>query len=399
MSYAKNQVPSEEEIQVENAKNLKKINSNQLLPVLPKKTPWQEAIENLLISNLEKDVKITIGQQSFECHSCVLRTFCELFADTLQPGSSVSLPEDKITAESFDIAYNWMISSDSNCQRGKLMDLLLAAEYLCAPKLLQSVFGALNDVRYFSNVDALNCYIEACTKGIMNVADLMIDRFGKSFLVLVSSEEYRELEVNLLCNLLSSDLLGVHTEVEVFYAALMWVLTDYAERKVHMRRVLKTVRFELMPSLVLLNFGERLNELMPDAVDLMFFLLHLAVINSQERSNKTLNKLGERHRIYIRDPLCPYLQLLDSRTEELSATMFKDYIVSLEDSFEEFQARITELVDEDDEDEDYESEEDEELGDYEFDEEEDDVVDVEEGDEEDVDVELLTEEAEQETML
>ncbi|XP_030567226.1 actin-binding protein IPP-like [Drosophila novamexicana] len=346
MYNPKNQVPNEEEIRTQNAKKLNKMNMDKMLPVLPKKTPWQEAVEMLLTNNLEKDVKITIGKKVFECHSCVLRTFCELFTSTLRPGNNVSLPEDKVSADAFDIAYNWMINSNSNCQRGKLLDLLLAAQYLCATKLLQSVVGALNDERYFSNVDALSCYAEACSKGIDSVAELMINRFGKLFLVLVSSEEYRELDVHELCSLLGSDLLGVHTEVEVFYAALMWVLTDYQERKMHLRRVLKMVRFELMPSLVLLNFGERLNELMPDAVDLMFFLLHLAVINSQARSSMPLAKDGMRHRIYIRDPKCPYLHLLENRTEELSATLFRDYIVSLEDDYEPFQARITEVIEE-----------------------------------------------------
>lgn len=415
MSTVKNQQPSEQEAQVEDAENSTNLSSSQMQKVLPQKTPLQEAVENFMVNTLVKDVKITIGKQVFECHSCVLRTFCKCFEQTLLSGKAFTLPEDKISAESFLLAYNWMISSDSSCQRGNLLDLLVAAEYLDAPKLVQSVYGALNDERFFSNLDAFNCFTEACTKGISSVADLMIDRIGKSFLVFVSSDEFRELNVNVVCTLLSSDLLGVHTEVEVFYAGLLWVISDYTERKMYLRRVLRSVRFELMPPPAQLNFGDRLNEMTPYALDLLLFLLCVAIINAQERTLHNQNGIPQRHRIYIRDPLCPYLDLLENRTEELSVTMFRDYILSLENEFDEFKARIVELVAEeetDDEEEnaeenenanskegdDDEEEMEEEQCEIDDDEEENETVEVEE-EEEDIDVDMLSEETEQDAIM
>lgn len=434
-----NQEHSEQETQLENAENSTNLSSNQMLKAMPKKTPWQEALENLKRSPLVKDVKITIGKHVFGCHSCVLCAFCKRFENRAYPGTAFTLPEDKITAESFVVAYNWMINSDSNCQRGKLLDLLLAVEYLEAPKLVQSVYGALNNDGYFSNLDAFNCYTEAFTKGIPGVVDLMLERMGKTFLVLASSDEFFEMNVDLLCRLLSSDSLAVHTEVEVLYAGLFWVIVDYAERKKHLRSVLRSVRLELMPPLVQLNIGDRLNELTSKAVDLMFFLLYLAVISAQERSLQKSTGMP-KHRRYIKDPLCPYLDLLENRTRELSPIMFREYVMSLDNQFDEFKARIIESPEEEmkvdkqeveekkaeeeiskekekteeqenteqnenaeqkvrDNEEDVEMmSEEEEQREIDDGEEENETVEVEE-EEEDVDVDLLSEETEQDAIM
>ncbi|KAH8397531.1 hypothetical protein KR222_008955, partial [Zaprionus bogoriensis] len=297
-------------------------------------------IETLKVEELQPDVKILIGKKVFECHSCVLRTFCELFDSSFGPGSVMTLPEKKVTAAAFEVAYTWMITSDSNCPRGQLLDLLVAALHLRAPKLKISVFGALNDERFFSNLDALDCFIEASSKGLDEVSDLMLQRMGKSFLILIGTEEYRVLDIHDVCKYLSSDSLTVNSEIEVFYAALLWLLSDYEERKPYVRRIMKTVRFELMPSMVLLNFGERLHELMPESADQMAFLLQLAVISRQERAKQPKANTPPRNRNFIRDPQCPYLEYLDKRAYQLSATMFRDYILMLQDNFDEFLVRI-----------------------------------------------------------
>lgn len=304
------------------------------------KVPWHEAMLSLLDDKLPSDVKILIGKKIFDCHSWVLRIFCKLFDNSLGPGSIVRLPERNVTPAAFEIAYTWMISSEPNCPRGQLLDLLTAAEYMRAPKLKVSVFGVLKDERYFSNLVALDCYIEASSKGLDEVTDLMLRRIGKSFLILISTEQYRELNIDDVCKYLSSDSLAVNSEIEVFYAALLWLLSDYEERHCYVRRILQTIRFELMPSMLLLNFGDRLHELMPDTADRMSFLFKLAMINSQERARLPHAHDLPRNRDFIRDPECPYLEYLDEHADKLSATMFTEYIMKLLATFEQFLLRI-----------------------------------------------------------
>lgn len=335
-----------EETQLQEEKRMKKseekCSHNHSSSKSPKqlKMPWHEAMKNLADDRLTADVKILIGKKVFEVHSCVLRTFCALFDSSLGSGSIVRLPEKKVSKAAFEVAYTWMITSDSNCPRGQLLDLLLAAEYMRAPKLKVSVFGALNNERLFSNLDALDCYIEASSKGLDEVMDLMLRRMGKAFLILIGTEEYRDLSIEDVCKFLSFDSLFVNSEIEVFYAALLWLLSDYEERHCHVRRILKTIRFELMPSMVLLNFGERLQELMPSTADQMSFLLQLAVINRQERARLPDPHDPPRNRAFIRDPECPYLEYLDAHADKLSATMFRDYIMMLQENFDDFLLRI-----------------------------------------------------------
>lgn len=313
----------------------------------PRMIPWHVAMKRLMDDKVTPDVKIIIGQKVFECHSCVIRTFCEIFDSSLKAGSIVRLPECKVTAAAFEVAYTWMITSDSNCSRGQLLDLLMAAEYMNAPKLKLSVFGALKNESFFSNMDALDCYIEASSKGLDEVTDLMLSRIGKSFLILISTEEYRELNIDDVCKYLSSDSLAVNSEVEVFYAGLLWMLSNYDERHCYVRRILQTVRFELMPSMLLLNFSDRLNELMPITADRMWFLLQLAVIYRQERARLPHSHDLPRNRDFIRDPECPYLEYLDEHPEKLSAKMFTDYIMKLLLNFDEFLLRIGQAKDAD----------------------------------------------------
>ncbi|EDV96729.1 uncharacterized protein LOC6558225 [Drosophila grimshawi] len=298
-----------------------------------------------LMSN--KDVKITIGQWVFECHSRFLSTFCELFKDSIRRGITVfNLPKESISADVFDVAYTWMSSNVCYCPRSKFLDLFLAAQYLQAPQLRFNVLAALGEERYFSHLGALSCYAEATKRNINDVANQMLINVGKYFLSLVGTEEYLDLGLEELCNLLKCDFLAVHSEVEVFYAAILWILWNYEQRKIHMRRVLKSLRLEQMPPLVLLNFGERLHEMMPETSDLMFYLLHLAVVIGQKRSNNSpMSQDPLSSRAYIRDPECPYLHLLDERVTEISVEMFTDYINTLPSIFEQFLMRLTFLAD------------------------------------------------------
>ncbi|XP_022304667.2 kelch-like protein 10 [Crassostrea virginica] len=64
--------------------------------------------------------------------------------------------------------------------------------------------------------------------------------------VLVYSNEYLQLGVGELCDILSSDELNVRNEELVFDAALRWIDYDPEERKEHIARLLKTIRLGLL---------------------------------------------------------------------------------------------------------------------------------------------------------
>lgn len=117
------------------------------------------------------------------------------------------------------------------------------------------------------------------------ITDLMLHRMAKSFLILIGTDEFYELNIEDVCKYLSSDSLVVNSEIEVIYAALLWLIRDYEERECYVRRILQTIRFELMPSMLQLNFDDNTDyELMPDTADRMSYLFKQALIHIQERA-------------------------------------------------------------------------------------------------------------------
>lgn len=66
-------------------------------------------------------------------------------------------------------------------------------------------------------------------------------------LVYTKSNEYLQLSLESVCQMLSSDLLNVSCEEFVFDAVCRWVDYDPGERHVHMKRLLATVRLGLLP--------------------------------------------------------------------------------------------------------------------------------------------------------
>ncbi|XP_017128098.1 uncharacterized protein LOC108146588 [Drosophila elegans] len=311
--------------------------------VQDKKVKLSQKLELALEKNIGPHAHVILNDKVYKCQVLMLRIYCQLFRDNLKFNELVKLPPGAITNESFEMAYAWMTSNNVYCPRDQLLDLLKAATFLMCPPLVESILKCLGDHRCFFGVNALTCYLNALEKGDSFVADMMLKRMGRAFLVLVGTQEYLHLNVNCLCDLLGSNYLEVQSEIEIFYSALIWIISDYQNRKNYAARVLSKVRFHMMPPAFLLYWAFNLEEFEEELAGQICKYLYNAMLTQQENymqlfmSNYNIN--GDR--LWIRDPKCPYAKCLDSNDgSELSYAYFFHYLWQIRKSPKSYMARV-----------------------------------------------------------
>ncbi|BFG01198.1 actin-binding protein IPP [Drosophila madeirensis] len=169
--------------------------------------------EKLEQSLLVDNVRVLIGDKFIWCKQTVLAAYCELFATSLELGAAAKL-STAMTPTTFTLAYSWMTN--------ELVSLLIAADYLGSRRLLFSILKAFDDARSCS-----------ATSGTDGLAQLLLPRVSESFLILVAAPVFRQLSAQCVCGLLGSNHVAVHSEIEVFYAAVIWLYDDYVNRIKH----------------------------------------------------------------------------------------------------------------------------------------------------------------------
>ncbi|XP_030382075.1 kelch-like protein 40b [Scaptodrosophila lebanonensis] len=312
----------------------------------PKKESLMESLDRVIESGDGAEVKVAIDNKLFKCHLMVLRTWSSLFEKSQIESKMLEMANAKVTAKAFEIVYTWMTQMDCECPRSQILDVLIAAQFLQADRLVASIFDCLSDKNNFCEIDAFHLFMEARSKNITPVAELMLRRISRSFLLLLTTKEYRELSVQHLCYMLDSNNLGVQTEIEVFYGALIWIYHDFEARKNDICRVLSAVRFKLMPSHYLLYWAEKLHELELEIADALCPLMHLAMIYQQELHIRTFNadEMGPFDRVWLRDASCLYRKFLDQdKPIEITFELFLANLTRIQKASRTFVSRVVEV--------------------------------------------------------
>ncbi|XP_043648501.1 uncharacterized protein LOC122616963 isoform X5 [Drosophila teissieri] len=205
--------------------------------VLYRKVPLQMKLKLALERNIGPHAHIIVGDTVYKCQVLVFRIYCKGLFKNLKKGDVVKFPDGALSNEFFELAYAWMTSNEVHCPRDKLLDFLGAASFLHCIPLIKRVFEKLNDHRIHSELASFSCFLKARDMGITQMAGMMLSRVSKSFLVLVSNGQFLQLDIESACTLLSSSFLAVQNEIEIFYSALLWLISNYQIRKKYIPRV------------------------------------------------------------------------------------------------------------------------------------------------------------------
>ncbi|KAH8326970.1 hypothetical protein KR074_012072, partial [Drosophila pseudoananassae] len=290
------------------------------------------------------NVTVIVGDKKYKCYLMALRAFCRLFDDPeYHVGDFLKISDNSITPECFEIAYSWMTRDEIYCYSDEILDLLVAAKSLICPRLIRTIYDCLNDHNNYSELEAFNCYGQAMAKGMTDVAMLMLGRVGKSFLILVGSDEFSELSAEHCSILLGSDYLAVQSEIETFYAALNWIYNNYEERKNDIGLILDSVKFSWMPPLFLLCWADFLPDLQSEIAVQIGGFIDAAMALQQCETLTPFIRHGESEgsRIWVRDPKCRYEKhLYLGYPHKVSVESFHEYIHSNRVNPSKFRARL-----------------------------------------------------------
>ncbi|XP_039230114.1 clumping factor A isoform X2 [Drosophila yakuba] len=131
-------------------------------------------------------------------------------------------------------------------------------------------------------------------------------------------------------------------KVQIFYSALLWLISNYQIRKIYIPRVLGLVRFHMMPPAFLLKRAQNLEDLRPELADFLCHHLYNAMLSQHEYYMDFKSEfLGSDNRRWIRDPKCPYADFLNANGDFLlSPNVFISYLRRIQKSPAGFIARL-----------------------------------------------------------
>lgn len=220
----------------------------------PKKRDLYGLLKKMIDNYIKPNVQIRIGEVVFNCHMIVLQCYSDFFMECSNE-AIIQLPPEKISPQAFLMIYDWMLMSDPLVQREGILELFNAANFLKIKDLVNQCWVCLDDDVRFKEDTAFLLYLEARKYGLDMLQQLMLTRICRFFLTLVASKDFLLLSASEVCTLLSSNSIGVNSEVEVLMSAVRWLSYNWEERKQHLLELVTCVRFSLMAPWILVALG------------------------------------------------------------------------------------------------------------------------------------------------
>ena len=202
-----------------------------------------------LIKNYEHtDVSIKIGNDIFECHMDVLKCYSEYFvfldADESNSNEIIELSETDVTPNAFKIIYDWMLSDDNCVQRDSFPEIFKAALFLKVKELEQTCFRYM-DLK-LEERSALQLYLEAKSVNFSILQKHLAQSISKIFLTFAASIEFLNLSFDDVEAILTSNKIGVNSELDVMFIAIKWLNHEWPKRQAYVFELIQHVRFGLI---------------------------------------------------------------------------------------------------------------------------------------------------------
>ncbi|XP_035772707.1 uncharacterized protein LOC118456232 [Anopheles albimanus] len=192
------------------------------------------------------DLTVCIDQTRFPCHLLPLQCFSEFFEQEVTPGKElIELPGEKVSPAAFRIVYEWILDPRRRLEAAHFTAVLVAAEFLRIPALVERCWQHLDSPRVVEDV-AFYVFLQSIPFRCSEVQSMMLRRVCRFFLALVSTPEFCEMTLEDLSVLLSSNIIGVFDETDVLFAVCLWLLYDWFERSDLVDEAMQLVRFEAM---------------------------------------------------------------------------------------------------------------------------------------------------------
>ncbi|CAH2006210.1 unnamed protein product [Acanthoscelides obtectus] len=212
---------------------------------LPEKKNLYLELYSRITNYTNADCKVYIDNEEFNCHLIVLQCYSELF-DAYIAVKKVELPADKCSASAFAFIYEWMITGEPSYKelsRENVLDIFNSAKYLKIKDLVEQCWAFIDHNGVFMEDTAFLLYMDAKEKNLPEVRELMLPRIQEFFLMLVSSQNWLELDIEDVKCFLKSNYICVNCEMEVFMSGVRWLKHNWHDRSEYTHAILECVRF------------------------------------------------------------------------------------------------------------------------------------------------------------
>ncbi|XP_062124830.1 actin-binding protein IPP-like [Drosophila sulfurigaster albostrigata] len=206
----------------------------------------------LIRNRKQTDIKVVVHGHSFKCHQMILQLYTNYFKN-VTVFESAYINSDSVTPLGFELAYEWMTKMELVPQRDHIVDLYMAARFLEMPELEELLSHDFQNRELFDGPNAFDLFVETLPFEETPLQQLMLTRVSHYFLSAVGSREFCELNEKQVHAMLSSNVAGVNSELEIFMSAVRWFDEAWHIRKEHIEFVITAVRFQLMPPWALLS--------------------------------------------------------------------------------------------------------------------------------------------------
>lgn len=205
-----------------------------------------ECMERIVKERKFTDVKILAGDEEFECHLLVLRSYSRFFEKFGSLDTNViRLPHEHVTSRAFEVIYEWMLNDSETIRRNYFVELFKAAKFLQIDELICQCMCIIDDGNLIGEREALSLYLEAIECNEPVIKDIMIKKVSRIFMTFVASIEFLELHFHDVQQLLKLNSIGVHSELDIFFIVILWLEYDWNSRRDKLILLMELVRFEL----------------------------------------------------------------------------------------------------------------------------------------------------------
>ena len=194
------------------------------------------------------DVVLLVGNKRILAHRVVLSAcspyFHAMFTSELIETRRTEVPILDIDDVAMELLVNFCYSSEITIEENNVQVLLPAACLLQMNEIQDICCEFLKQQLHPSNCLGIRSFADthACRE-LLRVADKFTQL---NFQEVMESEEFLELPVNQLIDIIRSDEVNVRSEEQVFNAVMTWVKYNIADRRPHLSQVLEHVRLPLL---------------------------------------------------------------------------------------------------------------------------------------------------------
>ena len=199
------------------------------------------------------DVTLRVGHREIAAHRLVLSAcsqyFCAMFTNRMRESEQESVTLADVDADCLEEIVDFAYTGNISIHEDNVQHLLKASAMLQLSEIVSACCTFLKGQLHATNCLGIATFAKA--HGCISLGDRAMEYVQDSFAEVVEGEEFLQLSLDSVLNLLGSDLIQVSSEECVFEAMYKWLTHDLVTRKPHALSLLNCIRLPLLPPLYL----------------------------------------------------------------------------------------------------------------------------------------------------